>query len=175
VYDAAFTPADGLVDDPFVDPMMPSDYAPFGISTVGNRLFVTYARQGATGEEEQPGPGAGYIDVFEPSGRLVRRLHSRGDLNAPWAVVRAPSDFGVFGDALLVGNFGDGRILALDPDVGTMLGMLEDRRGEPIVIEGLWGLVFGNDRMAGRSDALYFTAGIEDERHGLYGRLTVAR
>lgn len=175
VFDAEFMSADGLVDDPFVDPSMPSNYAPFGISTIGNRLYVTYARQGAEGGEELPGPGAGYIDEFAPSGRLVRRLHSRGELNAPWAVVRAPSSFGVFGDALLVGNFGDGRILALDPDDGTLLGMLEDQRGEPIVIEGLWGMVFGNDRMAGRSDALYFTAGIEQERHGLYGRVTVAR
>lgn len=174
VYDAAFMPAEGLVDDPFVDPSMPSNYAPFGISTVGDRLYVTYARQGSTGVA-LPGPGAGYIDVFEPNGRLVRRLHSRGELNAPWAVVQAPWDFGVFGDALLVGNFGDGRILALDPDDGTLLGELEDQRGEPIVIEGLWGMAFGNDRMAGRSDALYFTAGIEDERHGLYGRVTAAR
>lgn len=175
VFDAGFMPAEGLVDDPFFDPTMPSGYAPFGISTIDDLVYVTYARQDATGEEAVPGPGAGYIDVYEPNGRLVQRLHSRGELNAPWAVVQAPSYFGVFSDALLVGNFGDGRIMALDPDDGTMLGVLEDRRGEPIVIEGLWGMVFGNDRMAGRSDALYFTAGIDDERHGLYGRVTVVR
>lgn len=170
-----FTPAAGLDDDAFVDPTLPSGYAPFGISTLGNRLYVTYAEQDAAREYVVAEPGAGYIDVFEPSGRFVRRLASRGELNAPWAVVRAPSDFGVFGDALLVGNSGDGRILALDPDDGTLLGPLEDRNGEPIAIEGLRGLTFGNDRLAGRSNSLYFTAGIDDGEHGLYGRVSVAR
>lgn len=174
VYDEDFAHATGLAANAFQDPGIPADYSPFGISTVAGRLYVAYARQDTTGEEEVPGPGAGYIDVFEPDGRLVRRFASRGELNAPWAVVKAPADFGVFSDAILVGNFGDGRILAFDAD-GTPLGMLEDRRGEPLVIEGLWGLVFGNDRAAGRSDALYFTAGIDDEQHGLHGRVTVRR
>lgn len=175
VFDESFGHATGLATNAFQDPGIPSDYAPFGISTIGNRLYVTYAQQNAEGDEEVPGPGRGYIDVFEPDGRLVRRLASRGELNAPWAVVKAPVDFGVFSEAILVGNFGDGHILALDADDGTMLGMLEDRRGQPLVIEGLWGMVFGNDRAAGRSDALYFTAGIDDEQHGLYGRVTVRR
>lgn len=171
----AFRPAAGLDDDAFVDPTLPSGYAPFGISTIDNRLYVTHAEQSAARGEVVAEPGAGYVSVFEPSGRFVRRLASRGELNAPWAVVRAPSNFGVFSDALLVGNFGDGRILALDPDDGTLLGLLEDRGGEPIAIEGLRGLTFGNRRRVGRAKSLYFTAGIDDQEHGLYGRVSVAR
>src|SRR5438093_6921460 len=83
----------------------------------------------------------------------------------------APADFGEFSNALLVGNFGDGRINAFDPSNGALLGAIKDSAGQPIVIDGLWGLRFGNDGAAGKSNELFFTAGINDEANGLFGKL----
>jgi uncharacterized protein (TIGR03118 family) len=116
------------------------------------------------------GPGNGFVDVFDPNGTLVRRFASRGPLNSPWAVVLAPAGFGSFGSSILVGNFGDGRISAFDRTSGSFLGQLSDG-SSPIVIDGLWGLIFGNGASAGDVNTLFFTAGPEDEQHGLFGML----
>ena len=84
----------------------------------------------------------------------------------------APDSFGQYGGALLVGNFGDGMIHAFDPSSGDLLGSLKDDKGNPLVIEGLWGLQFGNGGNGGKLGTLYFAAGPEDETHGLFGSLT---
>jgi len=105
-------------------------------------------------------------------------------LNSPWGVALAPSRFGEFGGAVLVGNFGDGRINAFAPGTGAFLGQLTDVRGNVIAIDSLWGLKFGvrpstfGDRQD--SDAvdglvLYFTAGIGGESHGLFGIIKPAQ
>jgi uncharacterized protein (TIGR03118 family) len=101
---------------------------------------------------------------------------SRGRLNSPWGLAIAPADFGKFGGALLVGNFGDGRINAFDlGDLGTgelrLLGQLHAAQGGPIRIDGLWALAFGNGANAGPANTLFFTAGPLDEAHGLFGSL----
>jgi uncharacterized protein (TIGR03118 family) len=101
----------------------------------------------------------------------VKRLISAGPLNAPWGLAIAPEGFGGFGDTLLVGNFGDGKINAFDPKSGLHRGKLKDASGHAIRIDGLWGLGFGNDASAGSSSTLYFTAGPDDEAHGLFGRI----
>lgn len=123
-----------------------------------------------------PGAGNGYVDLFDPNGVFVRRFASQCQLNSPWAVVRAPLDFGGLGRMILIGNFGDGRINAYHPATDECLDGLLDAQANPIEIEGLWGLAFGNGGPAGDPDALYFTAGIADEDniedHGLFGRLT---
>jgi hypothetical protein len=36
----------------------------------------------------------------------------------------------------------------------------------------LWALAFGNGAAAGPANVLYFTAGTEDEAHGLFGTIT---
>ena len=95
---------------------------------------------------------------------------SRGHLNAPWGLVRAPAGFGRFGGALLVGNFGDGRINAYDFSSGEFLGSLHRPDGRPVAIEGLWGLMFGNGVTASPNELL-FSAGIDDESHGLLGKI----
>ncbi len=152
----------------FTDPTVPDRYAPFGIRNIGGLLFVTFARQAPDREDDDPGAGHGFVDVFDTTGHMLRRLVSHGALNSPWGLVVAPDDLGRFGRALLVGNFGDGRINAFDRRTGDFMGPLRDERGNPIAIDGLWGLNF-----LGREDvqALYFTAGPRDERHGLLGRL----
>jgi uncharacterized protein (TIGR03118 family) len=72
---------------------------------------------------------------------------------------------------LLVGNFGSGQIASYDTANGEFKGMMRGRRGKPITVDGLWGLGFGNGANAGASTTLFFTAGIQDEAHGLFGTL----
>ena len=62
-----------------------------------------------------------------PSGDLLRRFAARGPLNAPWGIALAPQGFGAASGALLIGNFGDGRINAYDPVSGRFLGALRGR------------------------------------------------
>jgi uncharacterized protein (TIGR03118 family) len=165
VFDDTFTPTTlaGL----FTDPTLPSGYAPFGIQNLGGELFVTYALQ--AGRDDVPGPGNGFVDAFDTNGNLLRRVVTQGALNSPWGLALSPMGFGM--TALLVGNFGDGRINAFDPTTGMLLGPLLDGVGSPIAINGLWGLIFGNGGNGGQPDILYFTAGINQEQDGLLGAL----
>jgi uncharacterized protein (TIGR03118 family) len=171
-YDSSFTEVDLL--GTFTDPNLPAGYAPFNIANVGGQLYVAYAAHTPQGEE-LPGPGIGLVDVFDLQGNFIQRFATGGELNAPWAIVRAPSNFGPFGGDILVGNFGDGRILAYDEATGVFQGALRDTVGGTIHIDGLWGLAFG--RAASGTEVahrLYFAAGIDDEAHGLFGYLAAA-
>jgi uncharacterized protein (TIGR03118 family) len=155
----------------FNDPNIPAGFAPFNIQNLGGRLFVTYAKQDGAKQDDVPGAGNGYVDIFDTTGHLIGNLISQGDLNSPWGLVLAPSTFGKFPSALLVGNFGDGKINAYDPNTGVHLGTLQDQNGNPIVISGLWGLITGNGVTAGDTSAVYFSAGPGGEQHGLFGKL----
>jgi uncharacterized protein (TIGR03118 family) len=157
----------------FRDRRIPSGYAPFGIQALGGRIYVTYAKQDADREDDVAGAGRGFVDVYSPGGRLRRRLIKRGRLNAPWGLAVAPAKFGAFSRRLLVGNFGDGAINAYDRRTGAFLGRLRTASGRPIAVSGLWGLEFGNG-MFGDRNALVFSAGPSDERHGLLGVITPA-
>jgi uncharacterized protein (TIGR03118 family) len=160
----------------FVDPSIPTGYAPFGIQNINGQLYVTYAMQDADKHDDVGGPGHGYVDVFTTSGQLVHQLVATGVLNSPWGMALAPVGFGPFGGALLIGNFGDGAINAFDATSGSLLGALDGTNGAPIQITGLWGIVFGNGGKGGDSHTLYFTAGIPGpgvvEDHGLFGSLS---
>jgi uncharacterized protein (TIGR03118 family) len=169
----------------FTDPNLPSGFAPFGIQTIGDTLYVTYALQDADAEDEVAGPGNGFVDAYDLNGNLIRRVASAGELNAPWGLALAPpSGFGRFSGDLLVGNFGDGRIHAFDPTTLTSngefeaVGLLHSERGRPIEIEGLWALQFGHGITAvganGLTTTLFFTAGPFDEEHGLFGSITLS-
>ena len=120
-----------------------------------------------------PGPGTGSSTCMTRAGILLTRLISRGDLNSPWGLVIAPASFGAFGGDLLVGNFGDGAIHAYDPTTGAEKGQLTNTDGNPILINGLWALRFGNGKFAS-PNTLVFTAGIGDEGHGLLGEIDSA-
>ena len=157
----------------FSDPNLPPRFAPFGIQAIGDRIYVSYGKQDSAAMDEIDAPHLGYVDVYTTGGRLIRRLASRGPLSAPWGMVRAPRDFGPFGGALLVGNFGDGRIHAYDPASGRLLGTLRRPAGGDVVIDGLWGLRFGNG-VTGARNALLFSAGPGGEAHGLLGELRAA-
>jgi uncharacterized protein (TIGR03118 family) len=155
----------------FSDPNLLPGYAPFGIATIGGDLYVTYALQNAAKHDDVAGPAHGFVDIFDTNGNLIRRLVTRGRLNSPWGLAMAPANFGRYSNDLLVGNFGDGRINAIDPATGDFLGQLRDAGNSPITIDGLWGLDFGNDHNAGPSTTLFFTAGLNGEADGLFGSL----
>jgi hypothetical protein len=122
-------------------------------------------------QNDVPGPGNGIVDTFDFNGKFLARVASNGTLNSPWGLALA--NFGTFGNDLLVGNFGDGRINVFDPNNDAFLGQLNDATGSPITIHGLWGLIPGNGTNAGTTDKLYFTAGPGHEQHGLFGSLRV--
>jgi uncharacterized protein (TIGR03118 family) len=143
----------------FVDPNIPEHFAPFGIRNFNGQIYVTYAKQGKGKRDDEPGPGNGFIDVFDTSGNLIRRLVSQGNLNSPWGLAL------VEGDELWVGNFGDGKINNYDPVTGDFLGTISRADGTPLQFDGLWD-------MLPQTDGVFFTAGIADEEHGLFGIIT---
>ena len=153
----------------FVDPDLPLEYSPFGIRDIHGEIVVTYAKlKHPDDHDDDAGPGHGFIDVFHPDGTFVRRLVSHGALNSPWGLALAPPNFGNLSNALLVGNFGDGTINAYDLANGAFRGSMHDESGHVITIDGLWGLSFSSNAHA-LSPGLYFTAGPDDESHGLLG------
>lgn len=174
VFDAAFQPV-VLPLRAFHDPHLPHGFAPFGIQAIGGDIYVTYAKQNAERSGEVPGRGLGVVSVFSPGGEFVRRLVTRGALNAPWGLALAPASFGKFGNRLLVGNAGDGAINAYDVANGRFAGRLRGLDREPLRIDGLWGLAFGNGVNSQPLNTLFFTAGPGNQAHGLYGRIDVAR
>jgi uncharacterized protein (TIGR03118 family) len=137
------------------------------------KLYVTFAKQDATKHDDVAGRGHGFVDVFTNSGKFVRRLVTRGALDSPWGLALAPRGFGRFSGDLLVGNFGNGHINVYNPMTGKHLGQLQRPNGKPIVIDGLWGLMFGNGNAAKTSELL-FSAGPNDESHGLLGKIVVS-
>ena len=177
VFDLNFKPV--VNANAFVDTAIPSGYAPFNIQLMNGSLYVTYAKQAADKKHSVFGAGNGYVAVFDQSGNLQATLISQGALNAPWGMAIAPSTYGPFGGALLVGNFGDGTINAFNLTTGKQLGTLDDLKGNPIVTPGLWWIGFGNTSKD--PGTLYFTAGIGGgpnndpiESHGLLGSIQAA-
>ena len=155
----------------FTDPNLPAGYAPFGIQNLGGVLYVTYAVQDPTKHDDVGGAGNGIVDAFDLQGNFLRRLVTNGLLNSPWGLALAPAGLGNVGGDLLVGNFGDGTINAYDPTTGAFVQTLANSSGTPLVIDGLWGLRFGNGGTFGSTDTLFFTAGPDGESHGLFGEL----
>lgn len=181
VFDANLMPA--KLPGSFTDPRgLPAGFAPFNIQNLGGKLYVTYAKQDADMHDDVRGAGNGFVNVFDTNGNFLKRL-ATGDpgnpnnpLNSPWGLAIAPAGFGAFGGDLLVGNFGSGRIDVFDPNSadpnGTFLGQLtRDQAGDPVLIDGLWGLTFGNGGQGGDPNLLYFTAGLNGETDGLFGSL----
>jgi uncharacterized protein (TIGR03118 family) len=174
VYDGTYTLT--TTTGGFVDPTIPTvagnTFHPYNIQNIGGLLYVTYAKVGTDGKAES-GVGNGFVRRFNTDG--VRDLTfgiNNGALNAPWGIAIAPSTFGIFGSALLIGNFGEGNpsLHAYNPTTGAFLGTIQNENGDGIVIDELWGLQFGNG-VNGDLGTLYFTAGTGEEEHGLFGSL----
>lgn len=166
----------------FVDATIPAGYAPFNIRMIDNKLFVTYAKQLAPdNEDDETGPGFGYVNTFNLDGTLIGRFASEGVLNAPWGIEKARANGGASPQSqnnpatsttILIGNFGDGRINIFDAD-GNFLGQLM-HEGEPIEIDGLWGISYPPSfpTFTEVRNRLYFTAGPDDEEHGVFGYIS---
>jgi uncharacterized protein (TIGR03118 family) len=160
----------------FTDTGVPTGFAPFGIQNINGKLFVTFAKQNDKKHDDVAGPGNGFVDIFDADGNLLDRFASGGSLNSPWGLAVAPDGFGEFSHDLLVGNFGDGRINAFSLNTGHFDGQLIDPQGNSLTINGLWALRFGNGAPNGGSRRkLFFTAGIADESHGLFGFIKAGR
>jgi uncharacterized protein (TIGR03118 family) len=171
VFDNKFAPA--KLAGNFTDPALPSGYAPYGIHVLNNQVVIDYAVQRPGGGPPLQGAGNGVIDMFDINGNFLKRVAMGGTLNAPWAAVLAPAGFGSFGGALLIGNFGDGMINAFDATTFAFKGQLQDASGKVIANSGLWDMVFGQNGV-GDPNTLYFSAGINDEKSGLFGAISVA-
>ena len=154
-YDENFKPVN---PNGFIDGTLPAGYAPFGIHNLDGQIYVAYALQDSKKEDEVAGPGNGFVNVFDTSGNLIRRVASNGNLNAPWGLALVEGE-------LWVGNFGDGRINNYDPVKGVFLETLSTADGTPLEFDGLWDLL-------PLGTGVYFTAGIADEEHGLFGLIT---
>lgn len=184
VYDSAFSER-AAFPNPFQrgPQLKPGDYAPFNVQTIGKpgheSVFVMYAKTQADPEdpeaffagEEDAGLSKGRLAEFAPDGRLIAVWRGRGTLNAPWGVALAPDNFGLFSGCLLVGNFGDGSVVAFHPRSKVAIAYLRDEHGRTVKIDGLWGLQFGNGASLGEANHLYFAAGPNDESDGLFGKL----
>lgn len=172
----------------FSDSNAPAGFAPFGIQAIDGMVFVTFAKQDDLKHDDVAGKGNGLIDVFDANtdtfirfatgSAAVVKTHGHGnsgqkvnEMNSPWGIALAPDSFGKAGGELLVGNFGSGTIMTFDSN-GKFQGELEGVRGGKIMIDGLWGLTFGNGTKAGVTNTLYFSAGPNGESHGLFGSLS---
>ena len=121
----------------FVDPTLPAGYAPFGVQALNTgaagatQIYVTYAQQNGTDNHDQTnGAGLGLVDIFDTNGVFVSHLVTTGGLlNAPWGVALAPADFGTLSNAVLIGNFGDGKINAFATGTGAFVGAVADSHG----------------------------------------------
>jgi uncharacterized protein (TIGR03118 family) len=169
VFDSHFAP-EKLAGN-FVDPNPPPvpkgtfGWAPFDLASIEGNIYVTFAAQNQLKHDDLAGAGRGFVDVFDSEGHLLKRLITGGQLNSPWGLAKVPEHqhFGKFDDeVLLVGNFGDGNINAYDVHTGTFIATLSRRTDQPLQFNGLWSLFFFDRK-------LYFTAGIVDEAHGLFG------
>jgi len=159
VFNNTFDPTS--VPGSFVDPLVPAGFVPYNIQNINGRLYVEYFQR------FQPG---GYIGIFDANGNFLQHI-ADPHLNSPWGVALAPAGFGDFANALLVGNFGDGTINAFDPITGAYRGTIADGLGNPIVNDGLWAIGFRAPGGAFDPNSLYFTAGINGERDGLFGAI----
>ena len=172
MFDSEFGPVVTNGFKPLGTPPIPHDFAPFGIANIDGFIYVTYAEQKPPDNaDDLSGEGHGFINVYLTDGTFVRRLVSNVDtngkpsaLNSPWGLAKVPpGGFGELGpNVLLVGNFGDGKINAFDIYSGEFLGSLLHRQNQPLEFSGLWALLFFHHR-------LYFTAGLAEEEHGLFG------
>ena len=167
VFDTNFTNVTGTTfAGKFVDPNALPQFSPFGIQNINGNIYVMYAQ--LSGIIGLPG---GFVDEFDTSGNFIKRIATNGQLFAPWGITLAPGRFGQFSNDLLIGQFGNGEILAYDPTTDAFLGTLNGKNGMPIVNDFLWSLEVRTMGPNVNPNALYFTAGIDNQMGGLFGEI----
>ena len=155
----------------FMDTGLPRGYAPFNVVLLAGKLFVTYAVQDEDAEDDVAGMSHGIVNTFDLAGHFLQRFAQHGQLNSPWGVAMAPAGFGALGGTVWIGNFGNGQINAYDATTGEFINKVRNPHGQAIVIDGLWTLKVGNGGNGGLSNTIYFTAGPNGEKDGLFGSL----
>src|SRR5579863_1421581 len=176
-----------MSEEAFDDDDLPPNYVPFNVQAIGDNVVVTYALHEPGSPFETDGPGLGYVDIFSAFGHKLMRLQHGDWLNAPWGIALAPLDFGLYSHSLLVGQFAgggttesSGYIAAYDLTTGRFKGLLEDTSGNPLAINGVWGISFGNtspnnyDSAGAPSAEMYFAAGPNHATGGAFGYVTAA-
>ena len=153
----------------FSDPDIPQNFTPYGIQAINGQIWVTY-----TALNKAQG---GFVDVFDTAGNLVKHFAVHGPLHSPWGIAKAPANFGPMSNAILISNnTSRGRINAFNPKTGKFLGPLRDASGQPIEIDQLWAIQFGQGAAAnGPANQLFFTAGPSNYANGLFGTITLAK
>jgi uncharacterized protein (TIGR03118 family) len=174
VYDSTFKPT--ALTGSFTDPTLPAGYSPFSVHVINNQIYVAYAMRSTAPYGPVNAVGNGAVSIFDTSGNFIARAATGGNLDSPWGVAVAPADFGVFGGALLIGNFGNGLINAYNPTTYAYLGQLTNGAGQPLTYASLWELLPGGTTVGGTTSVsggdpstVYFTAGLTGEAHGLFG------
>ena len=158
----------------FVDPAIPSGYAPFNVQALNGDIYVTYGKQTIKPTLFRArGSATSTSTAQTASSNHLINGGSGSPLNEPWGLAIAPAKFAPFAGDLLVGNLGNGWINAFNPTTGAFIGALDSTTGYPIVIPGLWGLQVGNASFGGKN-ALVFSSGPKQYAHGVLGILTPA-
>jgi uncharacterized protein (TIGR03118 family) len=167
----------GLSPDAFTDPNIPSGYAPYGIQSItttaadGTKTETVWVTYTALNKAQN-----GFVAAFTTSGALLSSINVQGPLHSPWGIALAPADFGPMSNTILISNnTSRGRINAFDPNTGAFLGPLRDASNQPIEIDNIWALQFGNAQDKGndgKHNQLFFTAGPNGYGNGLFGVIT---
>lgn len=184
IYDSNFHQTQVLGPGAFNDPALPAvppnsgspGYAPFGVKVISvnntQMVVVTYALQDTPMHDPLHIAGTGFVDLFSTDGTMLRRITSDSHLNAPWGVVIPPAGFGSLAGDLLVGNFGDGTINAYNFATGVFIDQMKDQTGAPITNTSLWDMVFDPTGTTGDPNTMYITAGLANEAHGVFAKIT---
>ncbi len=167
VFDSSFNPVSPSASSPlaanaFQDSKIPPGFSPYNIRQLGGNLFVTYAKVGPDGKPDL-GAGQGFVDEFTTTGKLIAHFQGQGSLDAPFGLALVPTSGTGFAQSrfagdLLVANTGNGTIAAFNPANGHFVGLLNNAAGQPLMINGLRSLQFGNGNGGGTAGVLYFTA-----------------
>jgi uncharacterized protein (TIGR03118 family) len=173
VFNSSFTQVMGAG---FATPTgLPAGLVPFDVKVIGTNVFVTYA-PATHAAQTAAMPGDGAVAEFTEGGVFESLSTASADskLASPWGIALAPLGFGKFGGDLLVGNFafGDSVINAFNPTTWAFEGSIaiNDDGQSP---GGLWSLAFGGSGGDGNPMTLYFTDGLNGEKDGLFGAITV--
>src|SRR5262249_10059538 len=177
VFDSSFDWVD-LGDHAFKTPgqIAARGLVPFNATDIGGEVYVTYAPAGRAAQTTAD-EGDGAVAIFSESGKLEPHGVLLGGphtpLAAPWGGAVAPDNFGQFSDDLLVGNFSfqHSEINAFDPQTHQLVGTIPISAGVGQTPGGLWSLTFGGSGNDGSPNTLYFTDGIDGEKHGLFGAI----
>jgi len=158
VYDGTFT----FVKS-FTDSKIPKGFVVLGIQDINGQVYVSYGNAA--------GGAGGYIDIFKEDGTFVKQFAHGKPLNQPWGFAVAPKNFGPLSNTLLISNnTNTGTINGFNLKTGKLVGTITSSANKPITINQLWAIEFGGGTASnGKKNQLYFTAGPQNGKNGLFG------